>query len=473
MQPRVFNWDDQTAFAELSGDYNPIHMDVVAARRSLFGRPVVHGIHLVLCALDSWLQVHRSPVSIRSLRALFVKPVGLDEPVQFVVSEDSSGRVKLEALVDGVLCARMICAWQAASSLTLMTIPSSAPPRCPSVALSSEMIPSQSGKLELLLPVTSFSRLFPAAARWLPVAEASVLLASTRLVGVYCPGLHSIYSELSLKADALIPNPELNYHVASFDERFGLVNLKMTSAGFTGEIKAFLRPPPQEQPSFRACQSVVRANAFARHRALVIGGSRGLGELAAKILCAGGAEVRLTYHLGEMDARRVMDEISCAGGRVAVFRFDVLNPDKRCLAGACSDWSPTHLFYFATPHITPSVKGSFSRALFEKFCGYYVAGFSQTMDALRPLGLRGVFYPSSVYVDEPPRHLAEYAAAKAAGEALCRFHQKNFPEVRIFCPRLPRLATDQTASLIDVQIGDDLTLMLQYLLQFAEFCPAR
>jgi 3-hydroxybutyryl-CoA dehydratase len=35
------------AFADVSGDYNPIHLDEEAAAQSIFGRPVAHGIYLV------------------------------------------------------------------------------------------------------------------------------------------------------------------------------------------------------------------------------------------------------------------------------------------------------------------------------------------------------------------------------------------------------------------------------------------
>ncbi len=41
MTQRIFTSDDQLAFAKLSGDYNPLHMDPIYARRLLFGRQVV------------------------------------------------------------------------------------------------------------------------------------------------------------------------------------------------------------------------------------------------------------------------------------------------------------------------------------------------------------------------------------------------------------------------------------------------
>jgi hypothetical protein len=39
---RRFTLDDQVAFAHLSGDFNPIHVDPIAGRRHMFGEPVVH-----------------------------------------------------------------------------------------------------------------------------------------------------------------------------------------------------------------------------------------------------------------------------------------------------------------------------------------------------------------------------------------------------------------------------------------------
>jgi len=67
----------------------------------------------------------------------------------------------------------------------------------------------------------------------------------------------------------------------------------------------------------QAAVDVVRGAAtrdeFGRFRALVIGGSLGLGEIAAKIIAARGGDVWIPYHEGREDAERVNREISIGG----------------------------------------------------------------------------------------------------------------------------------------------------------------
>ena len=83
-----FGWVDQHRFAQLSGDRNPMHVDPVAARRTLFGRPVVHGIHMLLRSLDAWLgacpPATAEAVVLRRLRGRFPNPTFLHEPVDLL-----------------------------------------------------------------------------------------------------------------------------------------------------------------------------------------------------------------------------------------------------------------------------------------------------------------------------------------------------------------------------------------------------
>ena len=62
------------------------------------------------------------------------------------------------------------------------------------------------------------------------------------------------------------------------------------------------------------------------------------------------------------------------------------------------------------------------------------------------------FYPSSVFVADRPRGMLEYAMAKAAGETLCAEMNQAWPPLHVTVDRLPRLRTDQTASVIGASL---------------------
>ena len=86
MIQRSFSPDDQIAFAKLSGDYNPVHLDPVRARRTRFGYPVVHGIHVLLWALDT-LVSQKSDLQLVSLKFFFNQALEVGEVVQFILKK--------------------------------------------------------------------------------------------------------------------------------------------------------------------------------------------------------------------------------------------------------------------------------------------------------------------------------------------------------------------------------------------------
>jgi hypothetical protein len=83
--------------------------------------------------------------------------------------------------------------------------------------------------------------------------------------------------------------------------------------------------------------------------------------------------------------------------------------------------------------------------------------------AVPSTGLQKIFYPSSAAIEELPLDMGEYAAAKMAGETLCDFLQKANPGLAFHKPRLPRIATDQTVSLLPVSNQDPVSVLLANL----------
>lgn len=450
MKARSFSLDDQLAFAGFSGDFNPLHVDPLAARRTTFGRPVVHGIHLLL-----WALAESGGGPLQRLSVLFRNPVCIGDAVTL-----HAEGARLSVRAGAAEAVRIQPAY--ADSAAGASSPAGSPARGQPRLLGAEMIAAQSGSLPLAFDAQAGADLVGGG---LPGWQAAVLLATTRLVGMECPGLHSLYSELTV--DFRAPEdgaaPRLDWRVTEFDPRFSRVTMEFSSPGATGTIQAFLRPAPQPQPPSAELRSRVAANSFAGRKALVIGGSRGLGELCAKLLAAGGAQVRLTYHTGVADAARVVEEITADGGDAAALAYDALNPPD--LAAALPDWAPTHVYYFPTPAIFVAQRKKFSAALFATFCRHYVDGLYACWEGVRavtraPLTL---FYPSSVAVENIPPDMSEYAAAKAAGENLCRFLAANDKALALQIERLPRLPSDQTASMIQVKTADPVTVLLEAL----------
>src|ERR1700726_2312430 len=94
---RTFDEVDHLFFARLSGDFNPIHMDPVTARRTNASAMVVHGIHAVLWALDKLVELGLVKGRIASLKVQFLKfiSVGSTVELRLLQCDDTSIRAEL------------------------------------------------------------------------------------------------------------------------------------------------------------------------------------------------------------------------------------------------------------------------------------------------------------------------------------------------------------------------------------------
>jgi NAD(P)-dependent dehydrogenase (short-subunit alcohol dehydrogenase family) len=235
--------------------------------------------------------------------------------------------------------------------------------------------------------------------------------------------------------------------------------MSIEGGGLVGQVESFARVPPTSQPSMESLTALVNPSEFLGHSVLIIGGSRGIGELTAKLLAAGGARTIVTYRMGKSDAERVAREIRAAGGLCDAMPYDARLPADPQLA--CLPDVPTHLYYYATPPIQNRSAELYRHERLEELLAVYVAGFQHLAQALyerRPD--LSVFYPSTVFIDERPRGMLEYAMAKVAGELLCADLNQTRPNQRILVSRLPRMATDQTAAVIPVDMHSAVATLL-------------
>ncbi len=442
---RIFTLENQRNFAALSGDYNPMHLDPVSARREMLGGVVVHGIHGFLWALD---RAVTQDAAILSAKCRFLNPMPIDESLQVVVSDeaaftslrvtDHGGQSLLEAQV--VLGAADI-AQQPNTGIPLRAVPE---------ACEIEQVAGRQGNIPLLLDVELASRMFGSLLRYLPAIQIAELLTLTTIVGMKVPGQHSIFSGFNLVQESA-DLTDMQYDVKTVREKFSMVDINVRGPSLQGTLKTFFRPCPQAQPGFEEIKQVIGEHRFPWQTALVVGGSRGLGEVTAKMIAATGGVPTITCRSGVDDARRIQQEIQAGGGQCHVLQLDVQQPELPPLRFDA-------LYYFASPKIFVKRGGDFDPQLLERFRDFYVHQFQRMARHIE--GLQYVFYPSSTAIDEEVQELAEYAQAKLEGEAICKQLGNDFTTEVV---RIPRTATDQTLTLTRIPACQPLDVMREIM----------
>jgi len=463
---KTFGEADQRDFAAASLDVNPMHMDAVAARRLISGRPVVHGIHLLLHALDR-CGLTGNGLLAGQLSCSFANPVSVGDTVVFEQTEGDQ-RTTVSASVDGLVCCEIVITSAPRAAAALVDRPTRALGTLH--APLDEAPDSQTAStFELPLhdaPAAPLAARFPRAAALLGGDTLRALTATSYFVGMVCPGLHSVYSSIAF-SPAAAGGERLRLQVLKYDPRFRLFVVAFDGP-VRGELRAFLRPPPQPQAGIGEVAERVGAGEFAGTRSLVVGGSRGLGEITAKILAAGGGDVVITHASGGADARAVAAAINAFGrGRCETLALDLERP---LAVPAIDPASLQAAYYYATPRIYTKRVQTFERSAFDAFASFYLQRFYELcrwLEAVERPTPAQVYLPSTVFIDERPKGMTEYAMAKAAAEVLADDINRTFSRVRVRHTRLPRLATDQTSSILGIKPGSNLDALLPVVRQMS------
>lgn len=451
---------NQSAFAALSGDFNPLHVDPEAARRSPYGGCVVHGMHLVIAALAASGRTARSGVA--ALDVQFRSAVMVGDEVSFHTVQLDAATSRIAVLVADKVRGTVTVTWRDGGPSRALVTPHWTK-ACEHRTIGEVL--GVTGYESLAIDVAAFESLFPGVASWLDLSDAAMLLATTRIVGMHCPGQWSIFRRFTWHREPQdLTDTNVRFEAVEIDERFSMVKVGVTCGSVSVLAEVIVRDAPPTQLPMAPVRDAVSPDAFAGIRALVVGGSRGLGELVAKIFAAGGAQVLLSYRTGLADAERVVAEL---GGRSGLLQLDTDHLGGS-IVNAVTAFRPNHVSFMATPPIIRQAAGSFDPKLYQKFSEVYASGLSSVLALAQRAGdLRTVFVPSTVYVNEAPTGFAEYRAAKLAAEAVCDVWQRLHPEQRVIVERLPPLVTDQTSALLGNDASTNLEVILPVLRRLA------
>jgi hypothetical protein len=465
---KIFDSDSVHKFAKLSGDINPIHTDAIASRRTYAGAPIVHGMHLLLWLLDEIAQTSAATESLQALEVHFRNVVYIGEHVDASLIESREKLLRHRLRVGKVIVADIAVTFGNPGLPRIVLDRQSAVIDAERARdLNLEQISGLSGTVSTSVDSDALRDMFGAAVGWLGLEAAATLARSSYLVGMLVPGLHSIYGGVDLALSPSETGQLLSFAVSEVDARFRRVSIEMAGGGWSGGILAFGRAPPVVQPSMNEISGRVRHEEFRSVDALVVGGSRGLGELTAKLIAAGGGKSVITYATGEDDAINVAREIRNWGASCEVLCYNINKAASEQLASLPR--APNQVHYYPSPPTTGRVGQKYSLERFEKFCDYFVRGFRNLIDAAGAAGWTfSAHYPSSIDVEKPQSAMTVLTMAKARGEVLCADLARTMPQMRLIVSRLPALLTDQSASLMEAPTADPIEVLLPILRDMAK-----
>jgi acyl dehydratase/acyl carrier protein len=472
--PWTVTADDHAWFTTFSGDANPIHADPVASRRLLGGRMLVHGAHLLLRALEHAAAAGAITTVPAAISVVFRDGVGIGD--QLVTRFERADGDRIDVSIEragppGATVATIRVeegAGAVASDRIDLFEPDAGPPERPSGprTLSVDDLATMVGTEQpSLLPAVDAGACrarFPAITALLGAGRVAELAAISCVIGMLTPGRSSMSSAYDITLHAPTGDQAMIGHrIDHVDPRMRRVRLTVHGTSMRAAVTAFSPPAPVDQAAVLADGGDAPvAGEFAGWRALVVGGSRGLGEATVRLLVAGGADVRFTWCAGPAEAARLAADVGVTGLRWCA-------PDDDIAAALPDDWRPTHVCWFASP----ASSGDPDAAAIE------VEAFERAVAGLPDPPLVGVLWPSIELLDHPdapsPPGTAERVQRALAGEAACDRLAASRPRVGVRAARLPTLLTDRTQTLLPREYGDTATVLLAALRALPSPTPGR
>ena len=341
----IFDNSSHEAFIFASNDFNPIHADAVLARKTISGKPIVHGIHSFLWALNL-LYLKKNKI-YQKFVIKFLKPVFLNDEIS-CLWDDKKELLKIidkfGSCLVSIRCADMASNYKRTNHRLNTSMDLSI--KTPNAIKFEDLSEGLSVKRFCKTDPKHIGDLFRELEKLFGIDVLIEVVRLSSIIGMQIPGRDSIFSQCRINLKLTECQPSLT--IKSLDHRFKLIKLDYAGINLNASLEAFFRPPPITSDNSKIIAE--KTNLLKRlpnHKVLIIGGSRGLGAWTAKILASLGSDVTITYNLGEEDAIEIQSDIN----RYLEGKCDYFHLDVNSISDLKINETYNQMYYFATPKI--------------------------------------------------------------------------------------------------------------------------
>lgn len=441
-----FEETDLTEYAEKSGDYNPLHMDELYAKCTLYEKRVVFGMLVVEYCINKF----ESNICYKRIESIFRQPIFIGERYS-VKREKKDQKVILRVFNTSGLCVE-IRIKNDKNNQKKFELPVNIKPY-----VIAEDIDHPYNKFDEFL---SSYNLIKGKHKFGCYGSATDRLnilfrICSYIVGMVIPGKHALF----MRSNIEIQNQDLNgsvfyrIYMANYNRPLGVCDLYVsieTKEGVvaTAELQAYVRE------SFDILEKEVNIVPIQEYQGQIIfitGGSKGLGRSLAKEYVSKGANVIVNYSKDDDAATNLVAHLSQKGGRI------------RAVKGNIGDYQECQgMFDYVKREygkidilICNACTPPQSMKLTPRYAEYYTEYITKNIQLLfSPLSMSGeimddsgkIIFISSEYVDKINKFLPEYVGLKAQAEMLLKCYAEFYKERKAAIFRVPKMLTEMNNS---------------------------
>ena len=306
----VVDEKQQILFSKLSNDYNPIHLDSDYAYKTPYGKSIVYGILGVLKSLE-YIPLCKNTY-FKFLKVEFVNYINVNTSITI---RYYTNRILVYKNTN-TLCTRIeyeFCENNNKSALLKYHINDLCTPI-------ENKIPVKNYLYGLNINLRYLEENYPNVFNNLDLLQMFQIINLSTFVGMITPGLYSIFNSFEL---SYINNDEnlynLLFELNEFDKTYGNCFYKFSGKNIEGKLNSIYRPKRVQQIKIKDIKN--NTLRFMNEKVLVVGGSRGLGEVIAKIFYTNGANVTITYFKSYHEALSIHNESS---KQINILKYNVL-----------------------------------------------------------------------------------------------------------------------------------------------------